>query len=330
MLTPYNNMESENITSILISIQNLTTTPVTPTGKSRMMIDDGRSALHHRSTMIHIFVLLSLVFIVTIIALCLLHRERLIGCYCLRFSVISLFTAILVSSGSCFMADIVYITVINHADPHVLQTKNYVIYRFFSFSNTGFRMVFSQQILMTAIHRCIAVIHPLKSSQIWIVVHTIGIIASIWSINIFIVAVSFIYATTCCSVYVEEDILFSVEYAMFCINVCICVAVLGLYIRIAKEIKKRNMKLKELMNLKTGANYRTIIFCMTLSILFVITYLPLSLSVIIARKYYVRKELLYLYLIGLIIDPALFIAKKIYEKCCCKGNGDVINSMSRP
>ena len=128
-----------------------------------------------------------------------------------------------------------------------------------------------------------------------------------------------IYAVTCPTI-VREDILFYVEYTMFCINIPICIAIVGFYAWIAKEIKKRNMRLKDCMKLKEGVNYRTIIFCMAMSSLFVITYLPSSLSVIIYKEYLLNDHFIYLYLVALLIDPSMFIAKRIFEKRCCNGN----------
>ena len=281
-----------------------------------LKIDDARAYLF-KTTFSTVSVLMLLVLIAAILCVALWLQSKDHNLDGVKSVLQNIFFAAFGTTFFCLIGDILYISLHGKSIDDKSVYRRYFAYRMFNLFGTGCRVVYSLSILVISLHRFYAVVRPLKYKQMWMVVHAKKIVAIIWLISLpvffFIVCYSLVeYADT------SKEMILYAGYFVYCVNIPLCTAVVTLHILIVIKIRKRNILMSTCMNLKGGANYRTVILCTGISISFVITYLPISLSVIVFRNYHFHKEFIHLYLIGLVVDPLMYIFKRVFEKRCCR------------
>lgn len=281
-------------------------------------MDDAKNNVESFTNYSVIFIILTIVLIITSICI-YLQRNDTYGCICVKHTVFSIFVSIILSS---ICAIIAYALLFAYKY-HNMNNFDSFIYRMhltLYYHSTGFRVAFSLAMLLLAVHRYFAVTNPLRYRDMWVIKNTKFILYIMWFTSTIIFAVQSIILwktrfTT------SQHVFKHIMCICFSFNLVTCAVITYLYLQVIRTIRKRNIRLKTCCQLKQGVNYRTIIMCIAMSALFVLTYLPLSIHFLFhgRRENYIW---MYIYLLGFVNEPVVYIIKRVYEKRCCVEDAD--------
>lgn len=267
-------------------------------------------------------VVIAIITILTIAAIWVLTNSKDSS---LHFSYLlnSLFISILTSVTSRLLSDIFFMVFNKGKQRKSIDIQNLQFYlsSFFNLNHILFEMVFTSHILVIAFHRLYAVMFPITFRSQRVVKKAKKIVLAFWVIDIFLMPMSLVDLFT----KGKHNIRFYTEYTSCIVNLVVSLVVIFIYMYIILKIIRRNQDLKRtLRNKNSGANYRTIIFCMLTGFVFLASFFPLSVDFLFFKARYYYQGTVYIHLICFGVDPSCFLIKVWLERKCC------VNDDKRP